>query len=122
MENESLFSELLAFFKALADETRLKIVGVLARTPASGEDLAHILALNPATVSRHVSRLHDAGLIAVQPKGHYYVYSLNLATLHDMARRLLASDALPLAVEGLVPDLPAASGADPYDRKVLRDF
>ncbi len=32
--------ELLAFFKALADPSRLRLVGLLARAPAHVEDLA----------------------------------------------------------------------------------
>jgi predicted transcriptional regulator len=50
-------NELLTFFKALADETRLKIVGVLARQPCSGEQLAAIVELKPATITHHLQKL-----------------------------------------------------------------
>jgi DNA-binding transcriptional ArsR family regulator len=39
--------DLVQFFKALADESRLKIVGLLARESYSGERLAELLALDP---------------------------------------------------------------------------
>ena len=49
--------ELLMFFGSLADQTRLKIVGVLAQRPCSGEELAAIVALKPATITHHLHKL-----------------------------------------------------------------
>ena len=43
--------ELVSFFKALADPTRLKIVGLLAQQPYSVEELAALVGLKPSTVS-----------------------------------------------------------------------
>lgn len=108
------FTELLGFFKALADESRLKIVGLLTQQSCSVEQMAAILNLKPATVSHHLARLSEAGLVAARAEGYYNVYSLDLDALHRMAERLLSSDALPRAAEDL--DL------DAYDRKVLAAF
>ena len=55
--------ELLQFFKALADANRLKMVGLLAQHPRSGEELAALLDLKASTVSHHLSRLAGAGLV-----------------------------------------------------------
>ena len=41
--NESSI-DLLRFFKALADETRLKMAALLASKPRSGEQLAELLS------------------------------------------------------------------------------
>ena len=46
---EEAVPELLAFFKALADATRLKIVGLLARQPHTVKQIAAILNLHPST-------------------------------------------------------------------------
>ena len=54
---------LLEFFKVLADEKRLQIVGLLARQDYSVEELATILDLSSATVSHHLRRLEKAGLV-----------------------------------------------------------
>jgi DNA-binding transcriptional ArsR family regulator len=56
--------ELLTFFKALADATRLKIVGVLANGPSTVEQLAATLGLWPSTISHHLARLSEASLVA----------------------------------------------------------
>ena len=106
-------TDLLGFFKALADENRLKIIGLLARESYSGETLAEILEIKPATVSHHLARLAEAGLVSARMDGHAKLYSLRLDALHAMAGRLLAPETLPAQAR---PDL------DAYDRKVLAGF
>jgi DNA-binding transcriptional ArsR family regulator len=61
--------ELVAFFKALADANRLKIVGLLAQRPYSGEELAALLDLKPSTVSHHLSKLAEVGLVSARAQG-----------------------------------------------------
>jgi hypothetical protein len=106
--------DLLAFFKALADETRLKIVGLLAQDSFSGEQLATILKIRPATVSHHLSKLTEANLVAVEASGHSRLYRLQLDAVHRMAERLIAKDTLP--------EVTADVDVDAFDRKVVRDF
>ncbi|MEZ4544419.1 MAG: metalloregulator ArsR/SmtB family transcription factor [Cyanobacteriota/Melainabacteria group bacterium] len=54
---------MLLFFKALSDESRLKIVGILASGDRSVEELASLLELRAPTVSHHLSRLKKTGLV-----------------------------------------------------------
>ena len=56
--------ELVTFFKALADKNRLKIVGLLAEKSYSVEELATLLGLKPPTVSHHLAKLVDVGLVS----------------------------------------------------------
>ena len=106
--------ELLTFFKALADENRLKLAGLLAQDSYSGEQLAQKLGVKPATISHHLARLAEAGLVTSEPVGHSRMYRLRLEAVHDLAARLSQKDALPEAAEDL--------GADPYDRAVVRNY
>ena len=85
-EKPAEFEELLAFFKALGNEKRLKIVGLLAQKPLCVEELAAILDLSAATVSHHLRRLVEAGLVAASAEGYYNVYSLRAETLRDSSR------------------------------------
>lgn len=103
---------LLGFFKALADEKRLQIVGLLARQEYSVEELAAILGLSSATVSHHLQRLVKADLVEARADQHYHVYSLKLQRLHTLSQQVLSRDLWSDATEGL--DL------DAYDTKVLR--
>jgi predicted transcriptional regulator len=108
-------ASLLVFLKALADANRLKIVGLLARQPLSGEQLAEMLELRPSTVSHHLAQLSQAGLVSARAEGYYNIYHLHAEALEAMARRLYSTDELLKAVVEQV-DLAA------YDRKVLRNF
>ena len=106
--------ELLGFFKALADASRLKIVGLLAQRPYTVEQLAALLDLGASTVSHHLSRLAKAGLVAARAEGYYNVYSLQTDVLGEMARRLLSKESLPKLADDV--DL------ESFDRKVLAAF
>ncbi|HSJ57196.1 MAG TPA: metalloregulator ArsR/SmtB family transcription factor [Anaerolineae bacterium] len=105
---------LLEFFKVLADEKRLQIVGLLADGEYSVEELAAILDLSSATVSHHLRRLTDMGLVSARADQHYHIYSLDAEALHRQAQGILSQERLQTVAENL--DL------DAYDRKVLRDY
>lgn len=107
-------NEILAFVKALADANRLKIVGLLAQRPYSGEELAALLDLKPSTVSHHLSKLAEAGLVSARAEGYYNLYELDKAALEDYSHRIFSSK--QMAATTLDVDL------DAYDRKVIRDF
>ena len=107
-------NELLTFFKALADANRLKIVGLLAQQPYTVEQIAAMLGLGASTVSHHLSRLTEAGLVSATAQSYYNVYHLQSDQIEEMARRLLSTDTLPAAATGI--DRTA------YDQKILRDY
>ena len=106
--------ELVAFFKALADASRLKIVGLLAGRAHSVEELAAALDLKPSTVSHHLAKLAEAGLVSVRAESYYSLYRLNREALEARSRSLFSTAELQAAV--LDVDL------DAYDRKVVSDF
>lgn len=114
MTEQEQLAELLAFFKALADENRLKIIGLLAQQSYSVEKLAEALGLGVSTTSHHLASLSKAGLVNARVEGHYYHYSLQTETLKTMSRHLLQDENLPKLSEGL--------GEDAFERKVLLNF
>jgi predicted transcriptional regulator len=105
--------ELVSFFKALADANRLKIVGLLAQQPYSVEQLAAILHLRPSTVSHHLSKLAEAGLVSAKADSYYNVYQLEEESLRK-TRLLFSRQDLAAVIENV--DL------DAYDRKVVEDY
>ena len=114
MDDTNPSNELLAFFKALADANRLKIVGLLAREPLSVEQMAEMLQIHPSTVSHHLARLSQVGLVSARAAGYYSIYQLETKALETMAQRLLAHEELPAAA--------ADVDTDAYDRKVLHNY
>jgi DNA-binding transcriptional ArsR family regulator len=73
-------------FKALADPARLRILGLLAEEPRTGLELAEELGLTPPTISHHMRRLTDAGLVDVEPHAQSRIYSLHADTLRALSR------------------------------------
>ncbi|MEO8476360.1 MAG: metalloregulator ArsR/SmtB family transcription factor [Actinomycetota bacterium] len=78
-------------FKALADPHRIRIVNVLATSGESvcGCDLEEPLGLSQATVSFHLNKLYEAGLLDRDKRGVWVYYSLNreaAARLGDVLR------------------------------------
>jgi predicted transcriptional regulator len=111
---EPINAELVSFFKALADSNRLKIIGLLANQPCSVEQLAAILNLSASTVSHHLSRLSEVGLVSARSEGYYSLYQLEGQVIESMAQRLLAKETLPSLAENV------DTGA--YEQKVLANF
>jgi predicted transcriptional regulator len=87
---EKMSEELVSFYKALADSNRLKIVGLLARQAYSVEELAALLDLRSSTVSHHLSKLAEVGLVGASTESYYNVYHLKEKALEEKARRLLS--------------------------------
>ncbi len=85
---------LVVFFRALADENRLRIVGLLADKPCSVEELAAVLQTSSATVSHHLQRLSAAGLVEARALQYYSVYALKQETLVAMAQQLSRTETI----------------------------
>jgi biotin operon repressor len=106
--------ELVSFFKALADPTRLKIVGLLAQQPYSVEELAALVGLNPSTVSHHLAKLSKVGLVHARTESYYNVYQLNKDALDEKARSLFTNDDLNASI--------ADVNLSAYDQKIVADY
>jgi biotin operon repressor len=111
--NEAM-DTLLLFFKALADANRLKLIGLLAQRESSVEELAVVLGVSASTVSHHLSKLAEIGLVSARPDGYYNVYTLETGRLNDMAQQLLSENTLPEVAKDLDRKV--------YDRKILKDY
>lgn len=106
--------ELVVFFKALSDASRLKIIGLLAGRPYSVEELAALLNLKPSTVSHHLSKLAKVGLVHAKADGYYTVYQLDEKALEAKSRSLFSQESLATSVSDV--------DVDAYDNKVIKDY
>ena len=73
-------------FRALADPTRLRILGAIASQARTGRELSELLGLTPPTISHHIARLVEAELIRVTPRAQQRFYSLNVDVLNYYQR------------------------------------
>lgn len=76
-------------FKALADETRLKVVYALAQSELCVCDVAAILGTSKATASYHLRLLHHLGLARFRREGKLVYYSLADSHLGHLVDDLL---------------------------------
>ncbi|BAZ13171.1 ArsR family transcriptional regulator [Calothrix sp. NIES-4071] len=113
MKNEQ-FKILLRFFKALADESRLKIVGILASQECSVEELAALLQLKEPTVSHHLARLKELNLVSMRPEGNAHLYQLDSEALHNLSKEIFT----PEKMASLVEDVSTQA----WENKVLKTY
>lgn len=90
---------LLAFFKAMANESRLRIVGLLSAHERNVQELARTLSLTEPTVSHHLQVLKEIGLVTVRAEGVVRWHALNADMLAQLNRSLLE----PGTVSSLAP-------------------
>ncbi len=91
MKNEKL-QKMLRFFKALADESRLKLIGILASEECSVEELAVLLELKEPTISHHLMKLKQLELVRMRPEGNTHFYQLDEKVLLSMTREVFHPD------------------------------
>ena len=114
MVDEAAMPELLEFFKALADQNRLRIVGLLAQEAMTGEQFAALLGVSTSTARITCRTWSTPGLVAAEAQGYYTMYTLRLDAIHELAGRLLSRDELP--------KLAADVDMNAYDPKVMQNF
>jgi ArsR family transcriptional regulator len=91
------FDKIAELHGLLADTTRLRILNLLRGGPLCACHIVAALELPQSTVSRHLSWLKLGGLIELNQKERYSIYSLAenepLAEIvHDSARRVSESE------------------------------
>jgi ArsR family transcriptional regulator, arsenate/arsenite/antimonite-responsive transcriptional repressor len=74
-------------FKALGDPARVKILNLLARTdgPVCACDFEPALDLSQPTVSHHLKKLTDAGLLEREQRGKWAYFSLKREAVEKLA-------------------------------------
>lgn len=111
------FQTLLRFFNALANQNRLKILGILANRECSVEELATLLDLKAPTVSHHLSKLKELGVISMRLDGNDHLHRLDLDGLQAMSKEVFSS-----FTSERVATLGDDVEYDAWERKVLSNF
>ena len=76
-------------FKALGDPARVRIVNVLARSEGEPVCICHLiepLGLSQPTVSHHMKRLVDVGLVEREQRGRWAYFALKTGAVEKLAR------------------------------------
>ena len=101
--------EVLNIFKAISEETRLRILKLLQSGELCVCDLVAVLKTSQPKISFHMNVLKEAGLITDRKQGRWIHYRLDES---DMFRRFLVYSVLEKLTDTIVED----------DRKMLEAF
>jgi DNA-binding transcriptional ArsR family regulator len=104
----------LAIMKALADQSRLAIINSLLERSQYVEELANRHALAPSTVSFHLRKLEQAGLVSSRKEQYYVVIQANQAIFATTLREIVAATPASLELQD--------ERMEAYQRKVLGTF
>ena len=105
---------MLQFCKAMADESRLKIIGLLSTAEHSVQQLASTLELKEPTVSHHLGILKQLDLVRQRADGNFRWYRLNEEVLGQISRTVFSRDS--------IARLAISAEARGFDRKILDNF
>ena len=112
--DEASFQTLLNFFKVLANESRLKILGILASRECSVEELAALVQLKEPTVSHHLAKLKELNLVKMRPEGNTHLYQLDSEALQSISKEIFTPDNMA----SLVADVDSVA----WENKILKNY
>lgn len=122
--NQNELVMMVQFFKALADESRLKMVGLLCQREYSVGELASVLELSEPTVSHHLSKLRQVGLLNLRADGNQRFYRVNWGWLNQLSEMTVDLKNVQFDVDKSSEDKSWIDALDipEEDKKVLRDY
>ena len=90
--------ELVKAFKALSDETRLRILNLLLERECCVCEVMQALDISQTRASRNLSALYDAGFLKLRKDGLWSLYSLDREGMEEYFSDLV--DAVRQGLEG----------------------
>ena len=104
-------SDTVRMFKALSDGTRLRILNILLERECCVCEVMQVLGISQPSASRHLSILHDAGLLKANKQGIWMYYAVDYAGMPAYAQEIIKG------VRLAIKEMPEAGS----DRKKLRE-
>lgn len=113
---------LLELFKVLGDDSRYQMLRRLQRDELNVGDLAQAVGLSEPTVSHHLARLRDAGLVTLRMDGTQRFYRVSDSGIARLKRLVEQIDQVPPEAEPEQDNswIDALDWSD-EDKRVLRE-
>jgi ArsR family transcriptional regulator len=110
---EAAMADAVKLFKALADETRLRILHLLCHRELCVCQIVEVLEIGQSKASRHLGHLRNAGLVDDRREGLWMYYSLaqSNGALHEQLTAWLrrAKDEAPMGAADLEDARPSST-------------
>jgi DNA-binding transcriptional ArsR family regulator len=81
--------DLVQVLDALGNATRLHALKLVTERPRSTQELARLVGLTQAGVSKHLQKLAAAGLVSTRREGYYVLYSADAERLRPLSGTLI---------------------------------
>jgi len=81
--------KLVNYHKAVGDPTRIRIISLLKKGPLHGQAIAYKLGLQPPTITHHISKLRDIGLVYQRRQGNIIYFYLDSERLEYNSKAIL---------------------------------
>ncbi|ARI77723.1 DUF2087 domain-containing protein [Halobacillus mangrovi] len=81
--------KMVAFHKAVGDPTRLRIIALLRHGPLHGQAIAGKLGLRPPTITHHLKKLRDTGMVYSRRDRNTIYFHLDERKLEFMTTAIL---------------------------------
>jgi len=75
-------------FAALGNKTRLNIVKFIGSKERACKEVVKRFPLSQPTLSHHLGKLFEAGIITMRQEGNYHFYKLNIIKLNSIGLEL----------------------------------
>ena len=83
--------KLLKSFKALSDETRLRILNILLERECCVCEVMQALQISQTRASRNINALYEAGFLELKREGVWALYSINTDSLNKYYMELIGT-------------------------------
>jgi ArsR family transcriptional regulator len=90
-------SDTVRVFKALSDGTRLRILNILMERECCVCEVMQVLGISQPSASRHLSILHDAGLLKAKKEGIWMNYAVDHAGMPAYVQEIIKGVRLAMA-------------------------
>jgi hypothetical protein len=110
---EPSFDATLAFLKALANEQRLRIVGLLMDRRRSVQELAALIGLKEPTICHHLAVLNKVGLLEMTAEGNIHWYRLRADQILSLGRAVFGQERI---------NIDPGTDEKRWDKRILENF
>jgi hypothetical protein len=107
------FDATLAFLKALANEQRLRIAGLLMDQRRSVQELAALIGLKEPTICHHLAVLNRVGLLEMAAEGNTHWYRLRADRILALGRAVFGQERM---------NIDPGTDEKRWDKRILENF